>query len=127
MAFSIEARLPFLDHRIVELFLRMPGGYKMRDGWTKPFIRDAMKGVMPEPVRLRVDKKGFVTPENIWYKAHLRRIKDLLLSNHTPLQIWVDREQLSKWLQSDSYERVGERGLWRLLAIHFWMERFALA
>jgi len=127
MAFSVEARVPYLDYRIVELFLNMPGGYKMRDGWTKPFIRDAMSGLMPENVRLRVDKKGFVTPEATWYKSNIRKIGTILMADSSPIQLWINPGELRRWLGQELYARVGEWSLWRLLAIHFWMERFSLA
>jgi asparagine synthase (glutamine-hydrolysing) len=94
MAFSIEARTPFLDYRLVELFLRMPGAYKLRDGWTKPFLREAMAGRMPEPVRLRVDKKGFVTPEVVWYRTDGARLRATLLDPGSPVAEWVDPGRL---------------------------------
>ncbi|MBI4835411.1 MAG: asparagine synthase (glutamine-hydrolyzing) [Planctomycetes bacterium] len=66
MAFSIESRVPFLDYRIVEFVFSAPDNQKIRNGWTKYLYRQAMKGILPEEVRLRRDKMGFVTPEDIW-------------------------------------------------------------
>jgi asparagine synthase (glutamine-hydrolysing) len=120
MAFSVESRTPFLDYRLVELFLQMPGGYKFRDGWTKPFLREAMSGLMPDAVRLRVDKKGFVTPESAWYRSNIGRIRSELLSPHSLLQLWIDRAKLTSFLQKDS------PAIWRLLGVHFWINRFGL-
>ncbi|MGH7498869.1 MAG: asparagine synthase (glutamine-hydrolyzing) [Gemmatimonadales bacterium] len=125
MAFSIEARTPFLDYRLVELFLRMPGAYKLRDGWTKPFLREAMRGVMPEPVRLRVDKKGFVTPESEWYRTDGERMKATLLDPASPVTEWVEPSPLREFLGREGWSRDG--AAWRLLSVHFWMTRFGLA
>jgi len=126
MAFSIEARTPFLDYRIVELFLQMPGVYKLRDGWTKPFLREAMQGAMPEDVRLRVDKKGFVTPEAAWTSRNFDRIRKLLLGTGSPLQVWIDQQPLVQWLSGSTKPIPSQTSLWRLISTHFWMEQFNL-
>jgi asparagine synthase (glutamine-hydrolysing) len=72
MAFSIEARLPFLDFRLVEYIFSLPTDQKIKDGITKIVLREAMKGTLPEPVRNRYDKMGFITPENIWFRTVLK-------------------------------------------------------
>ncbi|WP_027407978.1 asparagine synthase (glutamine-hydrolyzing) [Anoxybacteroides tepidamans] len=126
MAFSIEARTPYLDYRLVELLLSIPGGYKVYDGYTKPFLRQAMKGIMNDQVRLRIDKKGFVTPEDIWYREKFKEIKSILLSDDSPIYIWIEKEQLKNWL-NDPAKPFGKYHLWRLLSVHFWMKRFQLS
>jgi asparagine synthase (glutamine-hydrolysing) len=68
MAHSIEARVPFLDHRLVEFVVGLPDELKLSQGLTKRVLRDAMKGVLPESVRMRTDKLGFVTPEEQWVR-----------------------------------------------------------
>jgi asparagine synthase (glutamine-hydrolysing) len=81
MAFSLETRLPFLDYRLVEYAFSLPVEQKIRDGTTKVVLRNAMEGILPEPVRTRRDKMGFVTPEEIWFKTVLRnQIRDILRS-----------------------------------------------
>ncbi len=69
MAFSIEARVPFLDYRLVEFAFSLPEQYKVHNGLTKAFIREGMIGVIPEQVRSRVDKVGFATPEGQWLRT----------------------------------------------------------
>jgi asparagine synthase (glutamine-hydrolysing) len=70
MAHGIEARLPFLDYRLVEFNLGLPPEYKIYNGMTKFILREAMHGVLPDKISRRVDKLGFVTPEEIWMKKH---------------------------------------------------------
>ena len=53
MAHSIEARVPFLDHRLVEFAFRLPGDYKVHGVETKYVLREALKGVLPERIRTR--------------------------------------------------------------------------
>jgi asparagine synthase (glutamine-hydrolysing) len=69
MAFSVEARVPFLDYRLVELAFAMPGSTKVRDGMTKVVLREAMRGILPERIRQRHDKIGFATPEGQWFRT----------------------------------------------------------
>lgn len=66
MARSIEARVPFLDYRLVEFLAGLPDVYKLRAGVTKLVMREGLRGVLPERVRIRRDKMGFVTPEKVW-------------------------------------------------------------
>lgn len=69
MAHGIEARLPFLDYRLVEFCLGLPEHHKMADGWTKRVLRESMRGVLPESVRTRRDKLGFATAEEEWMRG----------------------------------------------------------
>ena len=69
MAFSLESRTPFLDHRLVEYTLSMPSRCKIRNGETKYILRQVMKGLLPEPIRKRKDKIGFETPQDEWFRT----------------------------------------------------------
>ncbi len=96
MAFSIEARFPFLDHRLVDFVFTQPPDAFVRDGFSKRILRDAMKGILPEKVRLRTDKKGFPTPfETVLKKdAILRQYRNPDIKDewkqwrHISFQIW---------------------------------------
>ncbi|KRE14386.1 hypothetical protein ASE66_13465 [Bosea sp. Root483D1] len=72
MAHSIEARVPFLDHPLVEFSLALGNDHKIVGGDTKRVLRRGMKGILPEAVRERRDKLGFATPEQIWFRGPLR-------------------------------------------------------
>jgi asparagine synthase (glutamine-hydrolysing) len=71
MAFSIESRVPFLDHRVAVLLGALPLSQKIRDGVTKYVLRKAVRGLVPEAIRCRMDKMGFVTPEEAWMREGL--------------------------------------------------------
>jgi asparagine synthase (glutamine-hydrolysing) len=71
MAHSLEMRTPFLDHRLVELALSLPVSLKLRSGWTKYVLRTAFPE-LPDAVRWRRDKKGFITPEELWLRSSLQ-------------------------------------------------------
>jgi asparagine synthase (glutamine-hydrolysing) len=69
MRFSIEARVPFLDYRMVEGLLTINSDQLISKGMTKTILREAMKGILPENLRLRKDKVGFDTPQNEWFRT----------------------------------------------------------
>lgn len=70
MAYSIESRLPFLDHRLVNFLLGLPTEMKMKNGWTKYVLRKSV-GELPDSIRWRRDKQAFNTPESVWLKNQL--------------------------------------------------------
>jgi asparagine synthase (glutamine-hydrolysing) len=82
MAHSVEARLPFLDYRLVTLAFRLGGHWKLRGEWNKFLLRQAMRGLMPEEVRTRIDKMGFPTSMDRWLRDQLQQeIRDVLESS----------------------------------------------
>ncbi|MBL8202144.1 MAG: asparagine synthase (glutamine-hydrolyzing) [Chromatiales bacterium] len=68
MAFSIEARLPFLDYRLVEYTFSLPTRQKIEDGLSKQVYRRALDGILPDVIRDRLNKLGFVTAEEDWLR-----------------------------------------------------------
>ncbi len=65
-AASIENRVPFLDHRLVEYVNRIPSVYKICNGWNKWLLRLAMRGMLPDEIVWRREKNGFATPQKTW-------------------------------------------------------------
>jgi asparagine synthase (glutamine-hydrolysing) len=81
MAHSVEARLPFLDYRLVSLAFSLPAEWKLHGPWNKYIVREAMRGVIAEPVRMRKDKMGFPTPSARWLAGDwFEPIRDVLAS-----------------------------------------------
>ena len=72
-AFGLENRSPFLDHRIVEFAFRLPPELKVRELTTKYVLRQAVRGIVPDPIIDRADKKGLVVPVGKWLREELRR------------------------------------------------------
>ncbi|MCA8941967.1 MAG: hypothetical protein KDB80_05345, partial [Planctomycetes bacterium] len=71
MSFGVEARLPFLDHRLVEATTRLAAADIARDGFPKALLRDAMQDRLPERVLHRRDKTAFAVPETEWLRGPL--------------------------------------------------------
>jgi asparagine synthase (glutamine-hydrolysing) len=80
-AFGVENRNPFLDHRIVEFAYRLPPGMKIRGNMTKYLLRKAMRGIVPDAILDRKDKKGLVVPFRPWLDGPLAKWKNELLSS----------------------------------------------
>jgi asparagine synthase (glutamine-hydrolysing) len=128
MAHSIEARVPFLDHPLVELSLALGNAHKIAGPETKRVLRLAMSDVLPRAVAERRDKIGFETPEAAWFRGPLRtlviggteatlarypgllnargvrRLRDAMLAGRKPLK----------------------PVLWRIVNLGIWGERFGI-
>ncbi len=72
MAFSIESRLPFLDYRLVEFTFSLPARQKLDGGVAKQVYRRALSGLIPDSIRDRRSKLGFVTAESDWFRDGAR-------------------------------------------------------
>ncbi|MBA2653509.1 MAG: asparagine synthase (glutamine-hydrolyzing) [Gammaproteobacteria bacterium] len=68
MGQSIESRVPFLDKDLVDFCLSLPSSLKINKGYTKAILRDALKNIVPDNIRLRMDKLGYPVPESEWLK-----------------------------------------------------------
>lgn len=126
MAFSIETRHPFLDHRLVEYVFSLPNSFKIRDGESKWLLRQAMRGTLPEKIQNRRDKKGFITPEAEWMRIGEPRIKRYFSGPRVALSSYVNPKRILEnfysVLQRDSYNRHTE--LWRPVNLEVWLRKF---
>lgn len=125
MAFSLESRVPFLDHRLVEFAFSLPDEALIHQGWSKWILRQSMQGILPESIQWRKDKMGFVTPQELWFKQELRPfIMELLLSSDFQSRsYWHNRSIL------EAYEAYVENNnpmilpwLWRILSLELWLK-----
>ena len=81
MAHSVEARLPFLDYRLVQAAFGLADDMKLRGPWNKFILRESMKGRIPDVVRERATKMGFPVPQAKWFSNSLHaHLRDLLSS-----------------------------------------------
>jgi asparagine synthase (glutamine-hydrolysing) len=78
MMFSIESRLPFLDHRLVEYAISLPAACKIKDGYTKYVLREAITEI-PSLIRKRTHKMGFVAPDEPWIRENRHIIREELV------------------------------------------------
>jgi asparagine synthase (glutamine-hydrolysing) len=126
MAFSVEARLPFLDYRLVEYLFNLPSEQKINKGVTKVVLRQALKGILPEEVRNRHDKMGFVTPEDVWFRTALRDPIHQIINSKT----FADRGYFDVSKVNESFrQHCAEKKnisftIWRWVSTELWFRTF---
>lgn len=126
MAHSLEARVPFLDHRLVELAFSLPGDELIRNGRTKDIVRRALADLLPPSVAARRDKLGFVTPERRWFRGALGAFAtDVFASPEMRDRGFVNADAAQRRL---ARHRAGEidagMELWRVLNVELWARTY---
>lgn len=126
MAFSVESRLPFLDHRLVEFIFSCPVEDKFAQGTTKAILRRSMTGILPEEVRLRQDKIGFSVPQDSWFRGEMKGlIQDLVASGNSNYRSYLDPKQAVARLEAHISGREDQSSfLWRTASFELWCQRF---
>jgi len=125
MAFSIEARVPFLDAEFARFVSQLPLTQKIKNGWSKVVLRNAMRGILPESIRLRRPKLGFATPENRWLIQNKDKIRDIFASNDFRSDDYVSR----KWILSNLDAILSEKqamNIWGCISLEIWMRVWGL-
>ena len=98
-AHSVEARVPFLDHRLAEFCVALPPEWQMRDGWNKYVLREAMRGRIPESVRARRVKFGFPTSVRRWFAGPLAAsVRELILDGPIGGTGWLRMDRVESAL-----------------------------
>ena len=124
MAASLESRVPFLDHKLVELTARLPAHVKLRRWETKHLLRRTMRGVLPEGV-LRQPKRGFPVPLDTWLRGPFRPVVDeYVLGDRAVRRGIFAPDALHRLVhEHDGGLRHGNR-LWTLIAFEHWARCF---
>jgi len=129
MARSIEARVPFLDHRLVEHVLSTPGEQRLKEGRTKILLREAMRKIVPEPILERKDKLGFATPEERWIREgrpdeYQLLVDQAIQASNGILKPAQTRKETQAMLKGD---KPFTFQLWRLACFGAWLDRFGIS
>lgn len=127
MAFSKEIRLPFLDHRLVDFLINIEPGKKMRNGWSKFILRESFPE-LPEEIRWRRDKKGFVLPESKWLKEDFNQSINELFKGESLLNQFdfVDKKKFldyyQKFLNGD--KQINHTDISRIYIAEKWLRNY---
>jgi asparagine synthase (glutamine-hydrolysing) len=124
MAASIEERVPFLDHELVELAARIPGSLLARGFRTKALLKSALKPYL-DPEILGRRKVGFKVPVGEWFRKSLRpMIADLLLSPEALARGYFDRRAIEQFVREHlDGVRDRQKQLWALLNFELWQRQ----
>lgn len=126
MAFSIESRVPFLDHRVVDFSLSLPDEYKIHKGVRKYILREAFKNELPEEIYKRYDKYGFPTPQELWTRQNMPYfLEELRKSRELLGEDLVDFEKIFDQTKDESQlSKEDIFALWRVILFARWVSRF---
>ncbi|MFM2134879.1 MAG: Asparagine synthetase [Bacteroidota bacterium] len=123
MAFSIESRVPFLDHRLVEFVFGLPDEAKLHNGVTKRLLRKSLEGILPEAIVQRKDKKGFVTPGEVkWLRGPLSWLLETRLE---PLEFLNRQKGIALIDEFKKGENRNANLVWRLVLLDYWCKKYA--
>ena len=127
MNFSIESRVPFLDHNLVEKTLSLPPEMKINSAETKYILRESVKDILPNKIYKRRDKKGFSTPANKWFRSNNFKeyIFDMLESKSFSDMGYFD---VNKCRKNFNDHLIGKtditKDIWKWINLNVWSDEF---
>jgi asparagine synthase (glutamine-hydrolysing) len=130
MAYGTEVRVPFLDRSIVDLGLQLDTNLKIRDGFSKYALRSAYRGLVPDPIIWRRDKKGFSIPQDKWIRDELSgNIESLFKSDMISYDLGIlDKKanlQDYQAYKNNESKLVGYKDIFARLSLEMWLKSFS--
>ena len=124
MAASIESRVPFLDHKLVEFSARLPERMKLRGATTKYILRASMKGLLPQEILTR-PKMGFPVPVGSWFRGEYAALVEEYLLSERALDRGIFEPSFVRTLvrRHQAGENHAER-IWALVNFEMWQREF---
>src|SRR6185437_6302762 len=128
MAASLEARMPFMDHRLAAFVSGLPDEWRVSGPTTERILREAMRRVLPAAI-LERPKIGFRVPVNEWFRGSMRGyLADHLLGTESRTRDYYRPEALSRYVDEHAAGRQNhEKLLWCLLSLEIWHREFGLS
>jgi asparagine synthase (glutamine-hydrolysing) len=124
MTHSIEARVPLLDHKLVEFAATIPPELQLRSGTTKYIFKQAMRGILPDEIIDR-PKHGFAIPLGRWFRGQLSAfIRELLLSETSRRRGIFNTAYIEQLVQRNEKGRELNFQLWTLISFELWCRTF---
>lgn len=129
MAASVEIRMPFLDYRLVNFIFSLPWHSKIRNGFTKNILRDAVAPLLPNEVVYRKNKIGFNAPTSLWVKHgwkdfFLDTVHSTAFNNCTLINPREVKNLVLKTIANSNEEFKQGYKLWYSIAPFFWEQYF---
>ncbi len=124
MAASIESRVPFLDHELVEFTARMPVNMKLRGKTTKFLLKEAMKGILPDEI-LHRPKMGFPVPMEKWLSTEFKYLIDEYVLSERVLNRGIFNASLIReFVANQKYGQDWANRIFRLINFEIWQRLF---
>ena len=126
MAHALEVRVPFLDHEFAEFCCTIPSDMKLQGFTTKAIFRSAMKGILPDRIRLR-GKQGYSLPIKNWLRGELRDYMEDSFSSSDLIGNYFDRAFIRRLIDEHNQLKANHNHvLWALLNLAVWHQVVAL-
>ncbi|MBI3318553.1 MAG: asparagine synthase (glutamine-hydrolyzing) [Candidatus Omnitrophica bacterium] len=127
MAFSVESRVPFLDHRLLEQVFSRDLDLLVEAGPRKAVLRTSMEGLLPEEIRTRVQKQGMRTWMTCqWFQRHRSGLIDLMEGSPFVKSL-VDTRRWAGWTDRNDLTLAERKALWRPVSLALWQRQFQAA
>ncbi len=125
MATSVEARVPFLDHRMVEYSMRIPRALKLKDGETKYILKKAVEGIIPDNIIYR-RKQGFAAPVDDWLRDQWTQFaEDRILASPLVRDRVFRADFIRSLFDRHRSRRINAgQNLWNLLNLTLWYDHW---
>jgi len=126
---AVEARQPFLDHRLIEFGVSLPAKYKIHHGISKFILRQAIRGLVPDTRRRDVRKVGLNLPIDTWMRGPLRGwVEGNLTDRNSPLYSFADYGSVQDILRKH-FDGIANHSLkiWDLCCMNNWLGRLGRA
>lgn len=132
---SLEARVPFADHRIMEYVWNVPWDMKTRDGLVKNLLRQSGKGLLPDDILFRRKSPYPKTYDTNYEKLLTSRVREIMNDSSSPVMQFLDRKKLETFLKNPSdygkpwYGQLmaGPQMLAYILQIDYWMKTYKIS
>ncbi|MCE3229477.1 MAG: asnB [Bacteroidetes bacterium] len=122
---SVESRTPFSDDKeLIEYVFSLPANMKIRSSVNKYILRESVKGLIPEEIRLRRDKKGFMTPNNRWISEIKDQLKDSFKEQDEYLNVPLLMKEYDDFFGSS--HRADNNRIFRFISFAKWREVFGV-
>ena len=122
MAFSVESRVPFLDHSLVEYSIALGNQWKVKEGWSKYTLRKTVEQSLPKEIVWRKNKMGFVTPHKEWKSQLQKQLVEYVSSVKCPEL--MDRSYLLKLCSTEITDSNHLSEFWKVISFIKWSEVF---
>ncbi|MGA3013531.1 MAG: asparagine synthase-related protein [Bacteroidales bacterium] len=125
--FSLESRVPLLDYRLVEKSLATSGDFMIKNRMTKYILREGMKGILSEKIRLRRDKIGFSTPQDEWFRPKKWQsiITNILTSQSFRERNLIDPQIAMALYQNHLQGKINAaKEIWEWINLELWFREF---
>jgi asparagine synthase (glutamine-hydrolysing) len=126
---GVEIRMPFMDHRLVAYAFSLPWTSKIRNGYTKAIVRDALSEIMPVEVAYRKTKVGFNSPMVDWFKGpmktfFLETVESQEFKNNLIVDPVTTKERIMKTINDPNASFADATAAWKMISPVFWFKGF---